>query len=333
MNNLPDSYRIERNIGWEDFDVNQNFDDSYKRLGLADIEYESDIFITYLPGGESLTVDMDRKRRAVLKINRTGHHAYPGLMPGDGYLFTIYNDDSGSAQLGTKPVRLVTANEDYLVFRGQEVMAMGPFGLIDPGNTDYGVAIFLENRRIRKIAFHRYDTGKSYEYAHTSNRHKQLNINLDGDKLGGVQDNMIDSESEISFDSVLRNVESFKRRFATMGLNEKARLAHETDRVFNLGVPYWQSGDRETALKYFKEALRIFPINTDVIGLLGDYYEYSDYDLSMQFYELAISLDSIRKKDYYQLANFYKWKGQYDKANKCYMLWELVKMRSGIDDD
>ena len=86
-------------------------------------------------------------------------------------------------------------------------------------------------------------------------------------------------------------------------------------------------------MKYFKEALRIFPINTDVIGLLGDYYEYSDYDLSMQFYELAISLDSIRKKDYYQLANFYKWKGQYDKANKCYMLWELVKMRSGIDDD
>ncbi len=333
MKTLPEAYKLEQNLGWEDFKVNQDFDNSYLRLGLNDIEYESDIFITYLPGGKDLTVDMERRRRAVLKINRSGHHAYPDLMPGDGYLFTIYNDDLGSAQLGTKPVRLVTANENYLVFRGQDVMAMGPFGLVDPGNTDYGVAIFLENKRIRKIAFYRYDTQKSYEYAHTSNRYKLLDINLDDDKITGVQGNMLESGTDIDFDEVLRNAHSFKRRFATMSLDEKTHLALETDRVFNLGVPYWYSGDKAKALRYFKEALRIFPINTDVIGLYGDYYEYTDYDLSMKFYELAISLDSIRKKDYYQLANFYKWKGQYDKARYCHTLWELVKIRSGVDDD
>lgn len=58
-----------------------------------------------------------------------------------------------------------------------------------------------------------------------------------------------------------------------------------------------------------------------------------DYDLSMKFYELAISLGSTRKKDFYQLANFYKWKGDYDGADRCYTLWELVKARSGIDSD
>ncbi len=118
-----------------------------------------------------------------------------------------------------------------------------------------------------------------------------------------------------------------------MGLPEKMRLASETDRIFNIGARYWNDDNRTVALRYFADALRIFPINTDVIGIYGDYYEYSAYDLSMKFYELAIKLNSSRKKDYYQLANFYKWKGEYDKANRCYALWEIVKVRQGIDDD
>ena len=118
-----------------------------------------------------------------------------------------------------------------------------------------------------------------------------------------------------------------------MSLQEKMHLASETDRIFNIGARYWNGGDQTTALRYFADALRLFPINTDVIGIYGDYYEYSDYDLSMKFYELAIKLNSTRKKDYYQLANFYKWKGEYDKANKCYSLCELVKIRSGMEDD
>lgn len=114
-----------------------------------------------------------------------------------------------------------------------------------------------------------------------------------------------------------------------MSMFEKRRLALETDRIFNTGAGYWET-DRRIALKYFKEALKVFPINTDVIGMYGDYYEYSDYDESMRFYELAISLNSLRKKDYYQLANFYKWKGEYGKANRCYELWELVQARAGM---
>ena len=333
MSTLPDTYKLDKNLCWEDFEVNDSFDDSYRRLGLSDIEYESDIFITYLPGGQNLTVDMDLKRRAVLKINRSGHQAYPDVEPGDGYLFTIYNDDLGTAQLGTKPVRLVTANENYLVFRGYDVLAMGPFGLVDPGNTDYGVAVFLENRGIRKIAFYRYDTKKCYEYANTSNRRKQIPLTLSGEVTGGLLDDGPDDYSDISFEKVKRDADAFRRRFSTMNMMEKMRLAGETDRIFNIGARYWHDDDRDTAMVYFAEALRVFPINTDVIGIYGDYYEYSDYDLSMKFYELAISLGSTRKKDFYQLANFYKWKGDYHRADQCYTLWELVKARSGIDSD
>ena len=332
MNSLPDTYKLDKNLCWEDFEVNDSFDDSYDRLGFTDIEYESDIFITYLPGGQNLTVDMDLKRRAVLKINRYGHQAYPDVEPGDGYLFTIYNDNLGTAQLGTKPVRLVTANENYLVFRGYDVLAMGPFGPVDPGNTDYGVAVFLENRSIRKIAFYRYDTKKCYEYANTSNRIQQLPLTIPDEGPSYLQESVSHDPTDISFESVKRNADEFMQRFSSMPMYLKTGFAKVTDQLFNLGVPYWET-DREKALSFFAKALEIYPINTDVIGIYGDYYEYSDYDLSMKFYELAISLGSTRKKDFYQLANFYKWKGEYDMANRCYALWEQVKARSGIDSD
>lgn len=178
MNTLPEHYELEHNIGWDSFKTNEEFDDSYRRLGFKDFEYESDIFITYLPGGINLTVDMKRKRRVILQVNRSGHDSYPLLQPGDGYLFTIVNDDLGTAQLGTKPVRLVTATDHFLVFRGHDVLAMGPFGLVDPGNTDYGVAVFLDNKRIRKIALYRYDTKKCYEYAHTFKYLELANLSI-----------------------------------------------------------------------------------------------------------------------------------------------------------
>lgn len=331
MSSLPDTYKLDKDLRWEDFDVNESFDDSYERLGLRDIEYESNIFITYLPGGLNLTVDMDLKRRAVLKINRYGHQSYPDVEPGDGYLFTIYNDDLGTTQLGTKPVRLVTANEHYLVFRGYDVLAMGPFGLIDPGNTDYGVAVFLDNKTIRKISFYRYDTKKCYEYANTGNRRQQIPVTVPGERIGGLTFDEPEDYSDISFEKVKRDAEAFKKWFYTLNMQERMRLARETDRIFDIGARYWNDDDRDSAMKYFAEALRIFPINTDVIGIYGDYFEYSDYDRSMKFYELAISLGSTRKKDFYQLANFYKWKGEYDKADRCYAQWELVKARSGVD--
>lgn len=329
--NLPESYSLDKNMTWEGFEVNESFDDSYKHLHLNDIEYESDIFITYLPGGANLTVDLNTKRRLVLQINRTGHRSYPGVRPGDGYFFTIFNDNLGRAQLGTKPVRLVVACEDYLIFRGYDVLAQGPFGLIDPGNTDYGVAIFLKNKMIRKIAFYRYDTQKSYEYAHTSNRYDLLGLTLSKQEAITITEDETDCLN-VDFENVKRNAESCKRRFSMMSMSEKMQLASETDRIFNRGVPYWRDDDREAAMKFFAEALKVFPINTDVIGLYGDYYEYSDYEQSMKFYELAISLGSTRKKDYFQLANFYKWKGNYDKAERCYAMWELVKARSGSLD-
>ena len=143
---------------------------------------------------------------------------------------------------------------------------------------------------------------------------------------------MIDSEPTIDYYEVAANVDSFLEKFAVMSMSEKVRLTSETDRVFGRGSKLWYSGNKKEALRYFSEALDIYPINTDVIGIYGDYYEYSDYDLSMKFYELAIRLNSIRKKDYFQLANFYKWKGQYDKAERCYARWEYIKQRAGIED-
>ena len=332
MNTLPDNYQINENLSWESFKVSENFDDSHKRLNFSKIEYLSDIFITYQEGGVNLTCDTGRKRRVVIKVNECGHGSYPMLRDGDGYIVTIYNDDSGTAQMGAKPVRLVAATENYLVFRGHEVLAMGPFGLMDPGNTDYGFAIFLENGYIKKVALYRYDTKKCYEYAHTSNKAVKLPFNAPSSVSSLLRERFSRDYTNIDYDAVKRNVDAYQKKFKSLDILSHTRIAGETDRIFNKGVKFWNAGNKREALKYFAEALEVYPLNTDVIGIYGDYYEYTDYDLSMKFYELAISLGSLRKKDYFQLANFYKWKGWYDKANRCYSLWELVKARYGIDD-
>lgn len=333
MNSLQNNYDTDRNLGWEDFEVNEKYDDSYIRLGIDKIEYQSDIFITYLPGGADLTVDKGRQRRVVIQVNRNGHRSYPTLDSGDGYLVTIYNDDMGTAQMGTKPVRLVEANEHYLVFRGHEVITLGPFGFIDPGNTDYGFAIFLENKCIKKMVLYRYDTHKCYEYAHTSGRYKQISLNLSNNSIVNTDQGQSLDYTNIDYDKVKRNAHDFLKKVASLSKAEKISLAKETDRIFNIGVKYWNNNNRPAALKYFAEALQVYPINTDVIGIYGDYYEYTDYDLSMKFYELAISLKSLRKKDYIQLAYFYEWKGEHDRAARCYVLWEAAKLRGGIIDD
>ena len=43
---LPDNYKIEQNLRWEDFEVNTEYDDSYEQLNFDKIEFKSDIFIT-----------------------------------------------------------------------------------------------------------------------------------------------------------------------------------------------------------------------------------------------------------------------------------------------
>lgn len=332
MNALPKNFKLEKDFCWEKFDVNSEFDDSNKRYKFSQIEFSSDVFATYHPGGENLIVEQGRKRRIVIKVNKVGHDAYPTLEEGDGYLVTIYNDDMGTAQMGTKPVRLVSATEKYLVFRGHEVLAMGPFGLVDPGNTDYGFAFFLENEYIKKVALYRFDTKKCYEYASLNNQSVKLPFSLSDKTSTRSNSSTSDSSTDINFDKVKRNADAYKLKEASMNFITKSLNAAKTDRIFNKGVQYWNAGNKATALKYFAEALEAYPINTDVIGIYGDYYEYSNYDLSMKFYELAINLGSLRKKDYYQLANFYKWKGEQGKALICYALWDKVKAKYKLDD-
>ena len=329
--NLPDTYRLEQNLAWDSFGVNENYDVSYKRLHFHGFEYESDVFITYRQG-EDLTVDLNRRRRVVLQINKEGHHAYPFLLPGDGYLFTIYNDDLGTAQLGTKPLRLVTATDDYLILRGNDVLAEGPFGLIDPGNTDYGVAVILDRKKIRKIVLYRYDTHKFYEYANTKNQRNDMPDLLLNDASSLDAYDSTNNSGQPDFDSIKERADSFSRIFETMSFSEKLKLTGESDSIFNIGASFWQKDDRQTALKYFNQAINVFPINTDVLGLYGDYYEYSDYELSVKFYALAVQYESTRKKDYYQLANYYKWRGQSELAEQCYHLWKIVSSKTGIED-
>lgn len=137
----------------------------------------------------------------------------------------------------------------------------------------------------------------------------------------------------ISYKRIKRNAEIYFKKFQALDREEQIRVGYETDRLYNIGVKYWNNGNRAVALEYFSQALEIFPINTDVIGMYGDYYMDSNINLSMKYYQLAIRFKSFKKKDYYQLAKIFKMKGQSNKADVCYEIWECIKNKYGISGE
>lgn len=134
----------------------------------------------------------------------------------------------------------------------------------------------------------------------------------------------------ISYRRVKRNAATYFKKFQALDRQEQIRIGGETDRLFNRGAYYWNMGNRTLALEYFAQALEIFPINTDVIGMYGDYYMDSDINLSMKFYQLAIRYNSFKKKDYDQLAKIFRMKGLHDKADACHKAWEYILIKYNI---
>ena len=91
----------------------------------------------------------------------------------------------------------------------------------------------------------------------------------------------------ISYKRIKRNAEIYFKKLQALDREEQIRIGYETDRLYNIGVKYWNNGNRAVALEYFSKALEIFPINTDVIGMYGDYYMDSNINLSMKYYQFT----------------------------------------------
>lgn len=136
---------------------------------LVDFAFHSSDHIRY-ERGEHVSGPHGGARRVIkLEANVSGHQGYE-IVPGDGYIVTVYNADGvhplwqDNVQMTPKPMRIVSQSSDKVVLRGYPVRAMGPFGWIDFPGQNYGLTILYENSRVVKCILHMHDRLVDIEY-------------------------------------------------------------------------------------------------------------------------------------------------------------------------
>lgn len=86
------------------------------------------------------------------------------LRPGDGYIVTATNGDSGLPQFSPKPMRIAKITDNEILLKGYPVYAQSPFGWQEFDLSDYGFSIILSNGVAHKCILHMYDRNVDLEY-------------------------------------------------------------------------------------------------------------------------------------------------------------------------
>ena len=102
-----------------------------------------------------------------IKKNINGCSGYQ-LTPGDGYILTATNGDTGQPQFAPKPMRVVKFSNTEILLKGYCVSAQTPFGWQEMDLSDYGFSIIWHNGIIQKCILHMYDRNVDLEYQGTS---------------------------------------------------------------------------------------------------------------------------------------------------------------------
>jgi hypothetical protein len=98
-----------------------------------------------------------------IKKNINGCSGYQ-LTPGDGYILTATNGDTGQPQFAPKPMRVVKFSDSEILLKGYCVSAQTPFGWQEIDLSDYGFSIILEKNVVKKCILFLYDRNVKLEY-------------------------------------------------------------------------------------------------------------------------------------------------------------------------
>lgn len=109
-------------------------------------------------------------RRVIqLETNVSGCQGYD-IVPGDGYIITIYNEDGlhplwrSNVQVSPKPMRILTQTINKVVLRGYPVRAVTPCGWVDFPGEDYGLTVLYDKGNIIKCILHIHNRHIDIEY-------------------------------------------------------------------------------------------------------------------------------------------------------------------------
>jgi tetratricopeptide (TPR) repeat protein len=123
-------------------------------------------------------------------------------------------------------------------------------------------------------------------------------------------------------DNILKKATEFEQEWKYMAYQKKVQICSETDKLFNDGASYWNSGDYDKAIRYATKALKIKPDNDDAIAMLGAYYKREeDYDIAIGLYKIAIKLTPIpdnKSRYYVNIGNIYFELGERSQGVSCY---------------
>ena len=107
--------------------------------------------------------------RTVSVVKNTNGCSGYQLLPGDGYIIKIFNDDAGKPNMADKPMRVVRKTDTSVELRGYKVNAQTPFGWQEIDLADYGLLVHYENGKVCKCVLHMYDRNTFIEYRTQSN--------------------------------------------------------------------------------------------------------------------------------------------------------------------
>lgn len=117
--------------------------------------YENDVPVMGLQSGCVRTIRIEE--------NVNGCSGYD-IEPGRGYIIKVFNNDTGTANMSDKPMDLISADSNKIVFRGYWLNAMSPFGWQNVDYSCYGFVVYLNNNEIEKCSLYMYDRDIRIDY-------------------------------------------------------------------------------------------------------------------------------------------------------------------------
>ncbi|MGM9794965.1 MAG: hypothetical protein ACI3ZZ_01920 [Candidatus Aphodosoma sp.] len=139
--------------------------------------FVSDCHQRYENGSEVMGLQQCVRTVSVEK-NTNGCRGYR-LIPGDGYIVKIFNDDIGNPNMSDKPMRIVDKTPGKVELRGFLIEAQTPFGWQEVDYSDYGFTVYYSNGKVSKCVLHMFDRNVDLEYRKSENSASYLNVVAD----------------------------------------------------------------------------------------------------------------------------------------------------------
>jgi len=215
----------------------------------------------------------------IIQANNKG--AFRGIMiksnDNKTFFVTIYNMIDhhpvwgNNIQMAEKRMQIIKETGTQTVLRGFGTDIMG-----EP-MSDYGLTIHKNKNEVDMISLYMYDRSIEIRYK------KSVKTN-------------IDNEIQSTREDISKLKLFVQKWFNETPMELKTSICMSTDQMNNIGAKYYNQDDIHEAIKYYKKALDILPINDDAIKNLISCYEITNELHKIN--ELKIKLDYLKSIGY-----------------------------------